>query len=160
MMSAWMAFTETSWPQSELTVLTLIFAVGTPRDLPTDDTARACSAALTFLVLTTICRVFPEPTSWAAPSDGRFADRNASSVWCVVMVVPAAWIWNWLPPANSTPKLKPRKMKLRTQISRITPDAKYHRLRVPMKLKLVSPRYSLRKTDISPVLARPSSSPA
>src|SRR6185312_11867736 len=76
------------------------------------------------------------------------------------MVVPAAWIWNWLPPANSTPKLKPRRTKLRTQISRITPEAKYHRLRVPIKLKLVSPRYSLRKMDISPVLARPSSSRA
>ena len=46
------------------------------------------------------------------------------------------------PPLNSTPSLKPRKMKLRTQMRTSSPDAAYQRNRLPMKSIRVSPRYS------------------
>ena len=40
------------------------------------------------------------------------------------------------------PRLKPRKMKLPTQISSRTAETQYQRLRLPMKSKTASPAFS------------------
>ena len=54
---------------------------------------------------------------------------------------PFVWIWNWLPPLNSMPQLKPRSTKLKMQMTMMISEARYQRRRLPMKSNRVSPRY-------------------
>src|SRR6266496_3777494 len=130
-----MAFTVMSWPQLELTAWMLILLWGRPRSLATFVLRFSCWVGSMFLVLTTICRVDPEPTCRAGSADGTPPAANAASVCFVVTDVPATWSWNWVPPLNSTPRLNPRITKLNTQIRIRISEARYHRRRVPMKLK-------------------------
>ena len=67
--------------------------------------------------LTTIWRVEPEPTSCAASAGGDPASVNAVSTCLGVIDVPVTVSWYCVPPLNSTPTLKPRKMKLSRLIS-------------------------------------------
>ncbi len=51
----------------------------------------------------TMERSEPDPTDCEEFSLGRPAAVNASLTFVVVRLVPAAWIWNCEPPANSMP---------------------------------------------------------
>src|SRR5690349_8493258 len=73
------ALTEISWPQLELTDCTLITLGEMFRSEATFGVTVACSAGVTSFVLTTICRLSPEPTTRAASATWRPARANADS---------------------------------------------------------------------------------
>ncbi len=82
-----------------------------------------CSARLWVGNWTTIWRVEPEPTSVAASVGGEPASENAFSTCFGVIEVLVTVSWYWVPPLNSTPMLKPRKMKLIRLMNMIAAEA-------------------------------------
>ncbi len=131
------AFSVTSSPQDELTVLSVTASASTFSSLAIASLTLAVSSTFSVAAFMTYLVCAPLPASWidctSAPAD------SAASCTCSVLVPAGLSTVNEVPPENSIPQLKPRNTISAMQMTVRTAETMYHRLREPMKSIFVSP---------------------